>query len=49
MLFYEEGKLSNGGLFYECIVPGGKPGIFTFLRGLVVAEGKMIHVDHVDS
>lgn len=35
MLFYEEGKLSNGGLFYECIVPGGKPGIFTFLRGLV--------------
>ncbi|KAL9712710.1 hypothetical protein Ac2012v2_003947 [Leucoagaricus gongylophorus] len=33
MLFYEEGKLSNGGLFYECLVPGGKPGIFTFLRG----------------
>ena len=35
MLFYEEGKLSNGGLFYECLVPDGKPGIFTFLRGSV--------------
>jgi hypothetical protein len=35
VLFYEEGKLSNGGLFYECLVQGGRSGIFTFLQGLV--------------
>ncbi|KAF9451719.1 hypothetical protein P691DRAFT_637619, partial [Macrolepiota fuliginosa MF-IS2] len=33
MLFYEEGKLSNGGLYYECIPEGSLPGIFTFLEG----------------
>ncbi|KXN86266.1 hypothetical protein AN958_10128 [Leucoagaricus sp. SymC.cos] len=33
MLFYEEGKLSDGGLFYECLIKDGRPGIFTFLKG----------------
>ncbi|KAF5364287.1 hypothetical protein D9756_000631 [Leucocoprinus leucothites] len=32
MLFYEEGKMSNSGLFYECLISGGRPGIFTFLQ-----------------
>lgn len=36
MLFYEEGKLSNGGLYYECTLKDGHPGIFTFLKKLVV-------------
>lgn len=33
MLFYEEGNLNNGGLFYECKLEnqGRGPGVFTFL------------------
>lgn len=38
MLIYEEGKLSNGGLFYDCPIKGSKDrstGIFTFIQPLV--------------
>jgi hypothetical protein len=37
MLFYEEGKLDNGGLYYECKLDnhGRGPGVFTFLVQLV--------------
>lgn len=30
--------MSNGGLYYECTLKDGLPGVFTFLKGLVISS-----------